>query len=84
MENPTIETIKIAPDLEEINVDGCVIATDFNGMHIQYTCERKWEPNSLKKCFQTAIALSSKIWQLENLMNMCKVKGKLEVTELTV
>ena len=72
-------TIQIAPYANEISVSGNTIHTDFAG-GITYTAEGldQYEENSLKSCFSTAIALSSKRWQLERLFNeTLKLNGKI-------
>lgn len=72
--------IKIAPHADEISVSGNEMRTDFAG-GIVYRAEGldRYEENSLKKCFSMAIALCSKRWQLEELLNEhLKLKGVIE------
>lgn len=67
------QDIKIAPDLNEIQVSDTAITTDWNG-GITYKARLKsirqlqgdeW----LKECFRAAIALCSKPWQVEQALN---------------
>ena len=68
-----METIKIAPDLVEIVVSDTAISTEWNG-GICYKADlkakrEKMGDRNLKVAFQTAIALSSKQWQVANALN---------------
>lgn len=65
--------IKIAPDLEEIVVSDTAISTEWNG-GICYKADlkairAKMGDSNLKTAFQTAIALSSKHWQVAEALN---------------
>ena len=65
--------IKIAPDLEEITVTDTCIYTRWNG-GICYKARlkpiRQFQGDEwLKECFRAAIALGSKSWQVEQLLN---------------
>lgn len=63
--------IKIAPDTEEIQVTEDRIHTDWNG-GITYTAPgltSKYTEDFLKSAFQQAIALSSRLHQMEYLLN---------------
>lgn len=77
-----IMTIKIAPDLDEINVTDSAISTDWNG-GISYNCDTTrlrgvYTEQALKCAFQQAIALSSKHWQVERLLNdYFRIEGKI-------
>ena len=64
------KTIQIAPYNDQIKIIGNTISTDFAG-GIAYTAQglRQYEEESLKSCFSTAIAFTSKPWQLERLLN---------------
>lgn len=66
-----IKSIKIAPDIEEITIEGDVMHTDFAG-GITYTAEGMglmYKDTFLKCAFQEAIALASKRWILEQCLN---------------
>ena len=77
-------TIKIAPSMDEVKLDGRTLSTEFNGLLIEYTypdcvplsfCEE--HELTLRGYLRDAIALSSKPWQLEYLMNgSVKIDGK--------
>lgn len=75
-------TIKIAPDLDEIKLDDEKIHTDWNG-GITYSgpigkLRKIFQDSWIIKQFQTAIALCSKYWQVERLLNdYFKIKGKI-------
>lgn len=74
------KAIQIAPYSNEITIDGNTMHTDFAG-GITYTAEGldQYEHESLKECFSTAIALCSKRWQLEQVLNeTLKLNGKIE------
>lgn len=65
--------IKIAPDLNEVEVADDSIHTDWNG-GITYKAKladirKKYGDKYLKESFSTAIALCSKIWQVEQVLN---------------
>ena len=65
--------IKIAPDLNEVEVADDSIHTDWNG-GITYKASladirKKHGDEYLKQSFSTAIALCSKIWQVEQVLN---------------
>ena len=64
-----METIKIAPDLEEIVVSDTAVSTEWNG-GICYIAELKALRETMGAvAFQTAIALSSKQWQVADALN---------------
>lgn len=74
------KSIQIAPYADEISVSGNEMRTDFAG-GIVYRAEglNRYEENSLKECFSMAIALCSKRWQLEELLNRhLQLKGVIE------
>ena len=77
-----METIKIAPDLNEIKIDDKNISTEWNG-GITYTGDiasirKAYKDDWIIKQFQTAIALCSKPWQLERILNdYFKIDGKI-------
>lgn len=65
--------IKIAPDLNEVEVADDSIHTDWNG-GITYKASladirKKHGDEYLKQSFSTAIALCSKAWQVEQVLN---------------
>lgn len=65
--------IKIAPDLNEVEVADDSIHTDWNG-GITYKASladirKKYGDEYLKQSFSTAIALCSKAWQVEQALN---------------
>ena len=67
------QDIKIAPDLNEVEVADDSIHTDWNG-GITYKASladiRKMHGDEyLKQSFSTAIALCSKSWQVEQVLN---------------
>lgn len=73
-------TIRIAPTAEEITITDDYIFADFAG-GIKYTAEGldKYKHDYLKACFSTAIALCSKRWQIEDILNgHLKLNGKIE------
>lgn len=75
----TIKTIKIAPDLEEIFVEGNLMRTDFAG-GITYTADglQNYKEDYLKSVFQCAIGFAGKRWVLEQaLNNHLGLNGKL-------
>lgn len=75
--------IKIAPELNEVVIDKYSIHTDWEG-GITYECpidelRKKYTDEQLKADFCCAIALSSRFYQIEQLLNMhYKVEGKLK------
>jgi len=77
-----METIKIAPSLNEIIVTKNGFKTDFAG-GITYDADfskiiKKYDETWLKQQFSAAVAFSSKRWHLENLLNdFFKVEGKI-------
>lgn len=77
-----METIKIAPDLNEIKIDDKSISTEWNE-GITYTGDiasirKAFKDDWIIKQFQTAIALCSKPWQLECILNdYFKIDGKI-------
>lgn len=74
------KTIQIAPYSNEITIDGNTMHTDFAG-GITYTAEGldQYEQESLKECFSAAIAMTSRPWQLERLLNeTLELNGKVE------
>ena len=70
-----VETIKLAPDIEEIKREGNVFECEFNGMAIKWCiaadCKDMTEKNelTLKKWLQSAIAMSGKLWQVPYALN---------------
>ena len=73
-------TIQIAPYDHEIKVEGDVVSTEFAG-GIKYTAKglSQYRVEDIKKCFSTAIAMASKRWQLEMMLNECfELNGKIE------
>lgn len=64
------QKIRIAPAMAEIRVGANTISTDFAG-GITYTAEGidKYKEDYLKECFAWGVALCSKRWQLEDLLN---------------
>ena len=65
--------IKIAPDLNEVEVADDSIHTDWNG-GITYKAKladirKKHGDEYLKQSFSTTIALCSKAWQVEQVLN---------------
>ena len=68
----SVKTIQIAPYPNEIEVGVNYVKTEWNG-GIRYEAEGldQYEEESLKQCFSTAIAMSSKPWQLERMLNEC-------------
>ena len=65
--------IKIVPDLNEVEVADDSIHTDWNG-GITYKASlsdirKKHGDKYLKESFSTAIALCSKAWQVEQVLN---------------
>lgn len=74
------KTIQIAPYDHEIKVEGDVVSTEFAG-GIKYTAKglSQFEVEKIKRCFSMAIAMASKRWQLEMMLNECfKLNGKIE------
>ena len=75
-------TIKIAPDLDEIYINDEKIVTEWNG-GIEYSgpigkLREIFKDDWIKKQFQTAIAICSKYWQIERLLNdYFKIEGKI-------
>lgn len=67
-----MKTIQIAPYSHEVEVGANYVKTEWNG-GIRYEAEGldRYKEDYLKQCFSTAIALSSKKWQLERIMNEC-------------
>lgn len=68
------ETVKIAPDADEISVDGNVFYCTFNGMDIEWHVDYDVANNDddidkLKEWLSSAIAMSGKIWQVPYLLN---------------
>ncbi len=79
-----MKTIKIAPDLGQIQVNINEITTEFNNITITYKSNdiTIYKEDYLKQVFQTAIALSSRPHQLK--WGMDKVLHiKAENSELT-
>ncbi len=67
------QDIKIAPDLNEIQVSDTEIHTEWNN-GITYKASladirKKHGDEYLKQSFSTAIALCSKAWQVEQVLN---------------
>lgn len=72
-------TIKIAPNLDEILVEGNTIKTDFAG-GITYQAEglQHYKEDYLKQVFQCAIGFASRRLQLEqSLDNHLHLNGKI-------
>ena len=67
-----MKTIQIAPYAHEIEVGANYVETKWNG-GIRYEADGldQYEEAGLKECFSAAIAMSSKPWQLERIMNEC-------------
>jgi hypothetical protein len=69
------ETIKIAPDLDEIRREGNVFSCEFNGMAIRWAIAADCSDMSdedeatLKKWLQGAIGMSGKLWQVPWMLN---------------
>jgi hypothetical protein len=65
-----VKTIKIAPNLDEIEVGANYVSTEWNG-GIRYEAEGldRYKEDYLKQCFSTAIAMSGRRWQLEAMLN---------------
>ena len=65
--------IKIAPELDEVEVADDSIHTDWNGGIIYKAkladIRKKYGDEYLKQSFSTAIALCSKLWQVEQVLN---------------
>lgn len=81
-----MKIIKIAPSLNEVAQTKNVVCTIFNGMKISYTMpeDRYMERNPLevRKALCEGIALSSKLWFLEDLLNrFFGWEGKLVVRD---
>ena len=76
-------TIQIAPDLDEIYLNDEKICTEWNG-GIEYVgpigkLREVYKDDWIKKQFQTAIALCSKWWQIEKLLNdHFHIEGKIK------
>ena len=74
-----MKTIKIAPNLDEIFVEGNTIKTDFAG-GIAYQAEglQHYKEDYLKQVFQCAIGFASTRWQLEQALdNFLHLNGKI-------
>ena len=69
------QTIKIAPDLDEIKREGNVFSCEFNGMAIKWCVAADLKDldadneRKLKGWLQTAIGMSGKLWQVPYLLN---------------
>ena len=66
-----MKTIKIAPNAEEVFVEGNEVRTDFAG-GIVYRANgltERFKESFIIECFRYAIALSSKRWQLQEILN---------------
>lgn len=79
------KSITLSPALSEVKIKKNVVSTDFNGMHIEYTMpeDRYLEKNPIevRKALRDAIALSSKLYHPEELLNdFFKWDGTLKVT----
>ena len=66
-------TMQMAPELDEVEVTDDSIHTEWNG-GITYKAKlsdirKKHGDKYLKKSFSTAIALCSKLWQVEQVLN---------------
>lgn len=80
-------SIAIAPKLNEVRIRKNVVSTKFNGLHIVYTMpENQYlqrNPLDVKQALRDGIAISSKLWFLEELLNnYFKWDGHLKVTNL--
>lgn len=78
-----METIKIAPSLEEVTLEDGILKTHFNSMDIEYRLAagvaEQYTHESIRKGFCQAIALSGKLWQLPFLLNNNGVHGECYV-----
>ena len=68
------KTVKIAPDADEITVEGNVFRCTFNGMDIEWHIDYDVADNDsniekLKRWLSGAIAMSGKLWQVPYLLN---------------
>ena len=69
------KTIKIAPDLDEIKREGNVFSCEFNNMAIRWCIAADCRnmdteaESKLKEWMQTAIGMSSKLWQVPYQLN---------------
>lgn len=80
------KTITISPSLAEIQLKKNVVSTTFNGLRIEYTMpeDRYLEKNplELKMALKDAIAISSKLYHPEEILNdFFKWDGTLKVTD---
>lgn len=65
-----MKTIKIAPEMDEIQVSANEVRTDFAG-GIVYRAEglNKYKEEYIKEAFMSAVAIVGKRWHLEQLLN---------------
>lgn len=73
-------TIQIAPYDDEITISGNTVSTEFAG-GIKYIAEGldRFKEEVVKRAFSTAIAIASKRWHLEEMLNeYFKLDGKVE------
>lgn len=82
-----MKTIKIAPDMDEVRVNGKTVSTEFNGMLIEYNMIDELEESCheyIKKQLQCAIGLVSKTWQLRELMESIRTTDGRQLGTLKV
>lgn len=76
-----MRTIKIAPDASDCKVVGNEVIGKFNGRTLVYQIPAEievysYQHESLIENFRAAIAMSSKPWQVERLLNdMYQIEG---------
>lgn len=79
-------TIKIAPDMDEVRITETSLTTDWNG-GVSYEVSKAdmsylrqmFTEYALKSALRQAIALSSKPWQAERLLNdYFRVEGRIK------
>lgn len=76
-----MRTIKIAPDASECKVVGNDVIGKFNGRTLVYQIPAEievygYQHESLIENFRAAIAMSSKPWQVERMLNdMYRIEG---------
>lgn len=78
----TIETIQIRPKFDDIKVNKgskCVYTKWNGGIEYQMTDESfaKFNMDFVKQTFAMAIALCSKPWQIESMMQTSGINGQL-------
>lgn len=73
-------TVQIAPYPEEVTISGNTVSTEFAG-GIKYTAEglEHFKEEVVKSAFSVAIAVASKRWELEEMLNeYFRLDGKVE------